>query len=68
MIKNGSLVGYCPNCNLPIASFDLTNRKKGVYTCSGCGEEKKLALLLKERKVEPKFDDSNLFSFDEEIS
>lgn len=49
-MKNGKHIGYCPICQLPIASFDRT--EKNVYTCSGCGKKNRLEKLVQERKIE----------------
>ena len=50
-MRSGKLVGYCPDCNLPIVSYEV---KKNVYTCGGCGGKKRVAKLLKERILVPK--------------
>ena len=50
-VRSGKLVGYCPDCNLPIVSYEV---KKNVYTCGGCGGKKRVAKLLKERILVPK--------------
>lgn len=51
-IRSGKLIGYCPDCNLPIVSYEVKNN---VYTCSGCGSKKKVAKLLKERILAEKY-------------
>jgi hypothetical protein len=68
MMKSGKLLGYCPNCSLAIASFDVKKGKRGtVYTCNGCGEEKGLEKLEKERRIEPKIEDKELDEIIDEI-
>jgi hypothetical protein len=54
LVRTGKHLGFCPSCQLPIASFDITDKKKGVYTCLGCFEENVIDNLVKERKIEPK--------------
>ena len=53
-MKSGKLIGYCPNCELPIVDFDIVNMKKCIYRCLGCLEENGLDKLKKERKIERK--------------
>lgn len=66
--RTGKLIGYCPNCSLAIASFDVKKTRHGVvYTCNGCGEEKGLEKLEKERRIEPKLEDLDIDEIIEEI-